>query len=322
MSNGVLDCIETEMKRIDEVIDGICESGNRELTEMCHYVLNNHGKRLRPAMAVLSYRCLGGEDVESIARIAAAVEVIHNATLIHDDINDEGELRRGAKALYREYSLGKSIVAGDYLYAMGFRLIGATSPTIVDFVIDAAVGLAGGEFDQKDYEHNVAVDEAEYIKIIGGKTARLFQASARCGAYHAGPEDFGDIQALGDYAYHAGHAFQVVDDLLDVIGDGDVTGKGTGNDILEGKPTIPTIYAMDDPEFGPRVREIFENPRSTREDSDEAVRLIRNTDAIERSFALADRFADMAKSDIAGLPESQYKDSLIGLVDYIVKRDR
>lgn len=322
MADGVLDCIDTEMKRVNEVIDEICESGNPELTEMCHYVLDNHGKRLRPAMAVLSYRCLGGSDIESISKIAAAVEVIHNATLIHDDINDEGELRRGAKALYREYSLGKSIVVGDYLYAMGFRLIGATSPTIVDFVIDAAVGLAGGEFDQKDYEHNVAVDESEYIKIIGGKTARLFQASARCGAYHAGPEDFADIQALGDYAYHAGHAFQIVDDLLDVIGDGTATGKGTGNDILEGKPTIPTIYAMSDPKYGGRIKEIFENPHSTREDSDEAVRLIRETDAVKRSFNLADTFADLARKDLECIPDSEYKHTLLGLLDYIISRDR
>ena len=319
---GMLDCISEEMDRVDALIDGACESGNPELTEMCNYVLSNHGKRIRPAMSILFYRALGGEDSPVATNTAAAVEIVHNATLIHDDINDSGELRRGAKALYREYGLSKSIVAGDYLYAMGFKLLGATSSDIVGFVLDAAVGLAGGEFDQRDYEHNGDVDEAEYIKIIGGKTARLFEASAKCGAYYARPGDSEAINMAGEFAFLAGHAFQIVDDLLDIIGDIGVTGKRTGNDIVDGKPTIPIIYAMDDPEYGPRVREIFESSLTGYDEADEAIELIKKTDSIERCRALASVYAERAKAVITGLPESVYKDALVSVIDYILSRDR
>jgi len=322
MSGDLFDCIDEDMHRVDAVIDKICESGNPELTEMCHYVLNNHGKRLRPAVSILAYRALGGTDSKSICDIAASVEVIHNATLIHDDINDGGDLRRGAKALYKEYSLGKSIVAGDYLYAMSFRLIGATSQTIVDFVIDAAVGLAGGEFVQKDYERNVAVGEEEYLKIIGGKTARLFEASAKCGAYHAAPGDMDAIHSLGEYAFLAGHAFQIVDDVLDVLGDVKATGKRTGNDIVDGKPTLPTIYAMADPVVGARVREIFEDSASDYDEAAEAIELIKKTDSIERCYALARSYAEKAKASLADIPDSVYKQTLCNIVDFIVSRDR
>jgi octaprenyl-diphosphate synthase len=319
---GMLDCISEEMDRVDVIIDGICESGNPELTEMCRYVLSNHGKRLRPAMSILFYHALGGENSSAATDTAAAVEIVHNATLIHDDINDAGELRRGAKALYREYGLSKSIVAGDYLYAMGFRLLGTTSSDVVGYVLDAAVGLAGGEFDQRDYEHKGDVDEAEYIKIIGGKTARLFEASAKCGAYYARPGDVEAIDMAGEFAFLAGHAFQIADDLLDVIGDVGVTGKRVGNDIVDGKPTIPTIYAMEDPEYGPRIREIFESSLTGYDEAAEAIELIKKTDSIERCRALASAYVERAKAVIAGLPASVYKDSLVSMVDYILSRDR
>ncbi len=322
MAGGLLDCISDEMKHVDDSIDVICESGTPELTEMCRYVLSNHGKRLRPAMSILFYHALGGDGSDSVASTAAAVEIVHNATLIHDDINDAGELRRGAKALYREYGLSKSIVAGDYLYAMGFRLLGTSSSDIVGFVLDAAVGLAGGEFNQRDYEHNTDVDEAQYIRIIGGKTARLFEASAKCGAYYACPGDMELINMAGEFAFLAGHAFQIADDLLDILGDVKATGKRVGNDIVDGKPTIPVIYAMEDPEYGPRVRQIFVSPQTDYAEAEEAIALIKKTDSVDRCRALARAYADRAKAVIAPLPPSVYKDSLTELVDYIVSRDR
>ena len=322
MAPGLLDSISEEMEQVDVIIDRICESGNPELTEMCRYVLSNHGKRLRPAVSVLFYRAMGGKDPESIISTAAAIEIVHNATLIHDDINDSGELRRGCKALYRQYSLSKSIVAGDYLYAMGFRLLGTTNSEIVGFILDAAVGLAGGEFVQSDYEHNTAVDEKEYLRIIGGKTARLFEASAKCGAYYAVPDRLDLVDAAGDYAFLAGHAFQIIDDLLDILGDVKATGKRIGNDLVDGKPTIPVIYAMEDPEVGPRVREIFESPATDYEQAEEAIELIKRTDSVDRCMDLARSYAERAKAAIADVPPSVYKDALLNIVDFIVSRDR
>jgi octaprenyl-diphosphate synthase len=323
MAGNWHDCISSDLDRVDAVIKEVTASEDPELTEMCDYVLSNHGKRIRPAICLLSFYACGGDDSKkkNATDIGAAIEIIHNATLIHDDINDQGELRRGAKVLYRQYSLGKSIVVGDYLFALGFRLLGATSNDIVNYVIDAASGLAAGEFNQKHYERNNSVDEAEYMKIIGGKTARLIECAAKCGAYVAGASAE-DIEELGQFAYQAGMAFQIIDDVLDVAGDEGSTGKRVGNDIVEGKPTLPIILAMQDPKVGKRVAEIFDDPSSDYDDAAEAIALIKTTDSVQRCRARAAEIGEEAKKHLACVPDSEYKESLCQLVDFFVSRDR
>ncbi|KUE73901.1 polyprenyl synthase [Candidatus Methanomethylophilus sp. 1R26] len=323
MAGNWHDCISSDLDRVDSVIREVTLSENPELTEMCDYVLSNHGKRIRPAICVLSYHACGGDDgnLHRSIDVAAAIEIIHNATLIHDDINDQGELRRGAKALYREYTIGKSIVVGDYLFALGFRLLGSTSNEVVDYVIDAASGLAAGEFDQKQYERNESVGESEYMKIIGGKTARLIECAAKCGAFIASA-DAETIDCVGDFAYKAGMAFQIIDDVLDVAGDVGSTGKKVGNDIVEGKPTLPIIMGMQDPEAGPRIAEIFEDPSSDYAEAAEAIALIKSTDSISRCRAVAESIADEAKHHLDPLPDSEYKTAMCQLVDFFVSRDR
>lgn len=323
MASNWSSCISDELAKVELVMDEVtAKADNPQLREMCRYVLSNHGKRIRPSMCILSYYLLGGNEPARAIDLGAAVELIHNATLIHDDINDEGEMRRGAKALYKQYSLGKSIVAGDFMYALGFQLMGSTSKEIVGYVIEAAAAMGSGEFDQKKYEHNIAADEEEYIKIISGKTARLIEASAKCGAYLARPDDIMAIQKVGDITYNVGLSFQVIDDLLDVIGDTNNTGKKVGNDLVEGKPTIPTIYAMQDPVHGPRIKEIFEKDGTTYEEAYEAIELIKKTNSIERCFALAKKYADLALEELADIEDSIYKQAMVDLVNYIIARDR
>lgn len=323
MASNWSSCISDELAKVEVVMDDVtAKAENPQLREMCRYVLSNHGKRIRPAMCILSYRLLGGTEPDKAVDLGAAVELIHNATLIHDDINDEGEMRRGAKALYKQYSLGKSIVAGDFMYALGFQLMGSTSKEIVGYVIEAAAAMGSGEFDQKKYEHNIDADETQYIKIISGKTAHLIEASAKCGAYLARPDDYEAIQKVGDITYNVGLAFQIIDDLLDVIGDTKNTGKKVGNDLVEGKPTIPTIYAMQDPTYGARVREIFEKENTSYDEAYEAIELIKKTDSIERCFALAKKYSDLALEELQTIEDSVYKQAMIDLIDYIVARDR
>ena len=316
------ECISSELERVEAVMNDVTRSDNPQLREMCQYVLSNHGKRIRPAITILSYYSCGGRDAKRAIDVGAAIELIHNATLIHDDINDQGEVRRGSKALYKEYSLGKSIVAGDYMFALGFRLIGSAAPAIVDYIVEAASAMGTGEFSQKRYERNVAVGEPQYMNIISGKTARLIECAAKCGAYLAASDEMEIVDRVGEFAFRTGQAFQIVDDVLDVIGYEDNTGKKPGNDILEGKPTLPTIYAIEDPQVGPRVREVFEDPHATAADAAEAIALIAKTDAAARCLDKAKVLVEDAVPLLEPLPASEYKDSLIELARFIAARDR
>ncbi|MDC7951516.1 polyprenyl synthetase family protein [Methanomassiliicoccaceae archaeon COG_1] len=322
MTGGWHSCISSELGRVEAVLHDIVRSDNDQLTEMCHYVLGNHGKRIRPALAILSFYACGGGEPSRAIDIGTALELVHNATLIHDDINDRGEMRRGAKALYRQYSIGKSIVAGDYLFALGFQLLGATSKEIVGYVIDAATAMGAGEFAQKKYERNVAVDEDQYMRIIQGKTAHLMECAAKCGAFVADPDDLLKVESVGRFAYEVGQAFQIVDDILDMTGDGAATGKKPGNDLVEGKPTLPTIYAMQDPKYGPRVREIFTDPGTGYDEAAEAIELIRRTGSIERCLAKASAMVDGALGQIEFAQGSGYRDALEDMARYVVSRDR
>ncbi len=313
-------CIKGDLDSVEEVMMSSIRSASPELTEMCDYVLQVKGKRIRPSMCILVHRAYGGKDAEKAINTGASIELIHNATLIHDDINDEGELRRGRKALYREYALGKSIVTGDYLYAIGVLLTSAYG-NVTRYVLEAAASMGTGEFNQKDFEHRGEVSEEDYMKIINGKTAQLIECSAKCGAYLAGVGG----SALDDicvFANRVGMAFQIVDDMLDIVGDENITGKPVGSDIYEGKPTLPLIYAMQNAEHGEEIRRVFEMVKPSKEETSHAIRLIKQTDAIERCTAKAQGLVDEALTKIVHIEDSEYKRALTGMANYIVSRDR
>ena len=314
-------CIDAELGSVEDLMMRDLVSENPELTEMCQYVISSGGKRLRPALCLLSYGAVGGRDMDKPVKVGAAFEIIHSATLIHDDINDQGEIRRGRKTLHREYTVSKAIIAGDYMFAMGFRLLAAEAPQIVDYIVEASASMGAGEFVQKDFEHASSVTEDDYITIITGKTAKLFEASSKSGAAVANA-DSALLDALGGYSFNIGLAFQIVDDTLDVTGDPHNTGKAVGTDLIEGKPTLPVIYAMQDPVRGPRLVELFEKPDVTMDDVREALELIRATDAVDRCLARAEEFVEAATGYLDGVPDSVYRDSLLNLAHYIVSRDR
>ena len=315
-------CIDKELHEVEELMLESLVSENPELTEMCHYVISSGGKRLRPALCILSYYASGGKDGSIPVKMGSAYEIIHTASLVHDDINDMGEVRRGKKALHKEYSISRAIIAGDFMFAVGFNLMGQCSPKIVKYVIDASSSMGAGEFVQKDYEHTSSVTEDSYLEIITGKTAKLFEASAKSGAAVVEGISMEMLDAVGSFAYNIGLAFQVIDDTLDITGDPHSTGKAVGTDLLEGKPTLPIIYAMEDKVYGPRIAELFGKVDVTDDDVKEAIDLIRKTDAVDRCIAKAESFADDAVSHLDEIPESIYKKSMLMIADYIVRRDR
>ncbi len=313
--------ISDDLEKVERLMMDTVRSRNPELTEICRYVLGTNGKRIRPSICLLSYRACGGRSPGKARDAAAALEIIHNATLIHDDINDQGELRRGAQAAYKKYSIGKSIVAGDFLFALGYRLIGSSSPEVVDFIVDASVAMGAGEFDQKEFERNIEVTEDDYIKIIEGKTARLMECGAKIGSFLAGADDK-MIGGMGEFAFRTGIAFQIVDDVLDVIGSESITGKRTGSDIMEGKPTLPMIYAMQDPVHGDELKEIFGKKELGWPEVADAIEMIKKTDSTKRCMEKAKRIAEDSRPLLDVIEDSVYKRSLIDLSDYIVSRNR
>lgn len=314
-------CISGELEKVEDLMLHDLESENPELTEMCQYVISSGGKRLRPALCIMSYGAVGGKDMMKPVKVGAAFEIIHSATLVHDDINDQGEIRRGRKTLHKEYTVSKAIIAGDYMFAMGFRLLAAEAPQIVDYIVDASASMGAGEFVQKDFEHASSVTEDDYIEIITGKTAKLFEASSKSGAAVANA-DGAMLEALGNFSHYIGLAFQIVDDTLDVTGDPHNTGKAIGTDLIEGKPTLPVIYAMQDPDKGPRLIELFEKADVTTDDVAEALELIRSTDSVDRCLSKAREYVDEAVGYMDSVPDSIYKDALLDLASYIVRRDR
>ena len=314
-------CIDDELASCERLMEESLSFENEELTEMCRYVVLSGGKRLRPSMCILSYRAYGGEDSSVPVAIGSAFEIVHSATLIHDDINDQGEIRRGRKTLHKEYTLTKAIVAGDCMFTIGFRLLSGVKSEVVDYIVGASGAMGAGEFVQKDHEHASGVTEDDYMQIISGKTAELFKACAMSGAYVAGGSKE-QVDALGMFAYKVGLAFQIVDDTLDVVGDPHSMGKAVGTDLLEGKPTLPVIYAMQDEAHGDEIKALFEEPDVTRDIVVRTLRLISMTDSVPRCLEKAREIVREASRILDPIPDSIYKRSLLSLASYIVDRDR
>jgi len=314
------DSIKDDIPRIEDYIHETILSGNPELNEMCNYVIDSGGKRLRPIICLLSHLAMGGKERERAIRIGSAFEIVHSATLIHDDINDGGELRRGRKTLHKQYTLTKAIVAGDFMLTRGYKAMGNISEEVMTIILNAASAMSEGEFIQKDLERVASVTEEEYFRIINGKTAVLINASAMAGAYMA-TKDEDLLSVIDKYSIKIGLAFQILDDVLDVVGSVK-TGKRTGIDMTEGKPTLPVIYAMQDPVHGDEVRSLFVRDDLSDEEIVHALDLIKQTDSIERCREKAEKLIDEAIEVLRRLPESDYRDSLEGLAHYIVSRDR
>ena len=315
------DSIKDDIDTIEDFILDTIHSDCEELDEMCRYVIQSGGKRVRPIVCLLTYLALGGQDKQRAISVGSAFEIVHSATLIHDDINDGGEFRRGRRTLHREYTLTKAIVAGDYLLTRGYKAIGNNlSEEAMAIVAKAAAAMSEGEFMQQDLERDVNVTEAEYFKIINGKTAVLINAAAMAGALLVS-RDRELLSIIDEYAIKIGLAFQIIDDTLDVVGS-DKTGKKVGIDMTEGKPTLPVIYAIEDPQYGKEIAGLFARKDLSDEEIARALGLIKRTDSIDRCRKKADQIVDEAVETIRKLPESPYRDSLEGLALYIASRDR
>lgn len=312
-----------ELQMVEETLKKSVESDSATLTEIATHVIAAGGKRIRPAICILSYKAVGGTIKGIVGAIdaAVAVELIHSATLIHDDITDEGEKRRGRVTAYRKYGVHNALVAGDFMFVQGFKYGQFLSTESIRIAAEAYERLAEGEMLQEQWKNNSSIPTEEYIKIVNGKTASVFSASAQLGAYHGGGMEE-EIEHLGEYGTDVGIAFQIVDDILDIISDENTLGKSVGNDIREGNMTLPLIFAMNNGVDKKLLEDVIGRKQKSKSMIDGAIEMIRHSGCIDESMKIAERYVKMAVANAMKLKPSPSRDELIQLANSVLARTR
>ncbi len=307
------------MKSVDAVIRQRLHSDVVLVRQVAEYIISSGGKRLRPVLVLLAAGAMGYKGVNH-HELAAVVEFIHTATLLHDDVVDESELRRGRETANNLFGNAASVLVGDFLYTRAFQMmVSVGNMRIMQVLADATNIIAEGEVLQLMNCHDADVDEERYLQVIRYKTAKLFQAAARLGAILGGATPEVE-EGLAAYGMHLGTAFQLVDDVLDYSADEAETGKHLGDDLAEGKPTLPLIYVMQNgsPEQAACVRRAIEE--GGRDDFPAVLEAIRATGALEHTLKQAKLESEVAVRALQALPASQYKDSLVELSVFAVTR--
>ncbi|WP_298931282.1 polyprenyl synthetase family protein [uncultured Ramlibacter sp.] len=307
------------MREVDAVITKRLASGVPLVSQVSRYIISAGGKRLRPALLLLVCGALGYRG-EQRFNLAAVVEFIHTATLLHDDVVDESTLRRGRATANESFGNPASVLVGDFLYSRAFQMmLDAGDMRIMEILADATNTIAEGEVLQLMNMHDPSLDEAAYLRVIRSKTAKLFEASARLGAILAGstPEQ---EQACADYGQALGTAFQVIDDALDYEGDVHEMGKNLGDDLREGKATLPLIAAMQrgTPAQRELIRHAIENGAVAELDS--IVAIVRETGALEVTHQAAAAEAQRAIDSIGQLPANSHTNGLLQLAAQLLGR--
>jgi len=313
--------VADDMRGVDALIRRRLASDVLLINQVAEHIIAAGGKRLRPALLLLAARSLGFTG-GSAHQLAAVIEFIHTATLLHDDVVDESDLRRGRKTANALWGNAASVLVGDFLYSRSFQLmVELEQLPVMRILADTTNAIAEGEVLQLLHVHNPDTDETAYLRVVERKTAVLFAAATRLGAVLAGAAT--DVQqALHDFGLNLGFAFQIADDVLDYTADPQALGKNLGDDLAEGKATMPLIHALrhSPADVKQRLRTIIEQGDAAA--FPEVLAAIRACGGIEYSRQLAGTYAERAMAAIAALPNSNALDALRGLASYSVARDR
>jgi octaprenyl-diphosphate synthase len=311
--------IAQDMRDVDQVIARRLDSGVPLIGQVSRYIIAAGGKRLRPALLLLTCGALGYRG-EQRFNLAAVVEFIHTATLLHDDVVDDSALRRGNATANETFGNPASVLVGDFLYSRAFQMmVDAQNMRVMEVLADATNVIAEGEVLQLMNMHNAALDEAGYLQVIRSKTAKLFEASARVGAILAGSSTEMEA-ACADYGQALGTAFQVIDDVLDYTGEADVMGKNLGDDLREGKTTLPLIAAMQRGTSRQQavIREAIETGGVSM--LDQVVSIVKATGALDVARLAATQEAQRAIAAARQLPSGPHTECLIQLSAQLLAR--
>lgn len=309
-----------EMTQVNRLIQTQLSSDVALINQLGFYIINSGGKRIRPLIAVLASKALNVHD-EKITKLAAIIEFIHTATLLHDDVVDESDLRRGEKTANALFGNAASVLVGDFLHTRSFQMMAELKNFKVMDVLSAATNvIAEGEVLQLMNCNDPDTTEKSYMDVIYFKTAKLFEAAAQLVAV-LGEQPKATEAALLEYGKYLGTAFQLTDDVMDYSSDATEMGKNTGDDLAEGKPTLPLLYAMQHgtPKQVSLIREAIEKANGM-DSFDEIMQALHDTKALAYTKQRAMEEADKAISALSVLPENEYKDALISLAHLAADR--
>lgn len=316
--------IKPEMQAVEECLRSSINSAVPTAFELSQHLLTAGGKRLRPALVILAAKACGEHDAHRATVIASCCEIIHMASLVHDDVIDRTDRRRGRVTANAFWGNKVSVLSGDYLLAKSFVMLCQDGdPRLLHEISQMTIVMSESEVLQAVCEGNIAAWEENYWQIIRGKTARFLQSCCKSGAMVAGASDE-TIQALGDYGLNLGTAFQITDDLLDLAGDPAETGKPIGTDLSEGKATLPILLALKESDDATRGRllGLLNSSEMTSADIVDISESVQRSGAVDKARSIARGYADKALLCLAALPQSQARESLESLACLMVSRNR
>lgn len=317
--NEVTQLVQAELNAAERLIQSNLASDVATVASIGEYIVKSGGKRLRPMTAVLVARALG-HRTEEVVTLAVLLEFLHTATLLHDDVVDHSQRRRGRKTVNLLWGNAPSVLVGDFLYSRSFQLMVQLGRMDIMSVISEATNLiAAGEVKQLEHVRDPDLSEADYVDIIRCKSALLFQAAAETGATLANA-NLDEIEAARLFGLHFGLAYQLMDDLLDYAGDSDQLGKNVGDDLREGKPTLPLIFAMrySSEEDAKLIRTAIRDQSA--DDTSQIMDIVHQSGALGYTRANALAQTHLAKSSLFRLPPSRYRDGLNHLADIALER--
>ncbi len=318
MLSTIYEPIQGDLVRVEDRLRSVCKVGSPQLSKLLDYTLKNSGKRIRPALVLLSGKFYH-YDLGCLLPMATAVEVLHTATLVHDDVIDNSLVRRGYPTVNKVWGEDKAILFGDYLLAKSQELVAETQNLqVIRLFAQTYMTLSGGELNQAFNAFNLEQTRQQYLQRISAKTASLISLATESGAILSqAPER--SVEVLKQYGHNLGIAFQIVDDILDFIGTEEEMGKPTGSDLAQGTLTLPAMLLLERyPEDNP-VRRLFQN-EDRQENIELAMELVRNSSIPQECYAVASDYCAKACQNLSLLPDNACRRSLIQLAEYVVKR--
>ncbi len=306
-----------ELEAVESRLGTVLASREPRMTEIADHLIGAGGKRVRPVVTLLAFRACGGTATPDAVDVAVALELIHSASLLHDDIIDGNDVRRGRDSARRKFGVAHTLVAGDFLFSRAFQICGRFAAEQINWAAEACIALTEGEIMQSRFRNNTAVTLDDYLEIIYRKTASLFEQGARISASLAAPERVDLIDAVATCARHVGLTFQIVDDLLDVTADESDLGKPIGLDVREGNPSLPIVLAIKQ---DTEIARLFAKGDLSEGEVGAVLARLRRSSALEESRRLALDHGRRAHDSLDSLAESPYKDSLHQLIEQLIAR--